>query len=429
MSMRDLAAGAREAARLLAVTDTDARNAALLAIASALEAAAQEIFDANVQDMAEAADLAAPLKKRLDFGEHKLAEVVAELRALAALPDPIGETLLATELSPGLELYRVRCPIGVIGVIFESRPDALAQIAALCLKSGNAVLLKGGREAARTNRALFEAIVRAAEQAGMPSGWAGLLESREEVADMLGMDAHIDLIIPRGSNAFVRYIMDHSHIPVMGHADGLCSVYVDVEADIEKAIRVTVDAKTQYVAVCNAAETLLVHRDIAPAFLPELAAAMREKKVELRGDAATRAIIDCTPVTDADYDTEFLDYILAVRVVEDMEQALRHIARHSSGHTDVILTEDREAARAFLARVDSAGVYWNCSSRFADGYRYGFGAEVGISTGKLHARGPVGLDGLCTYKYKLLGEGQTVEEFVSGEREFTHLPLDEDCPI
>lgn len=427
--MRDLAARAREAARLLAVTETVQRNAALLAVASALEAEAEAIFAANAQDMAEATDLAAPLKKRLGFGEHKLSEVVAELRALAELPDPIGETLLATELSPGLDLYRVRCPIGVVGVIFESRPDALVQIAALCLKSGNAVLLKGGREAARTNRALFEVIVRAAAEARMPAGWAGLLESREEVADMLGMDAYIDLIIPRGSNEFVRYIMEHSHIPVMGHADGLCSVYVDKDADIAKAIRVAVDAKTQYVAVCNAVETLLVHREIARAVLPGLATTMREKGVELRGDAATQAIIDCTPATEADYDTEFLDYIMAVRVVEDLEQALRHIARHGSGHTDVILTENRETARTFLARVDSAGVYWNCSSRFADGYRYGFGAEVGISTGKLHARGPVGLEGLCTYKYKLLGNGQTVEDFVSGGQAFTHRQLDADCPL
>lgn len=429
MEMLELARAARQAARQLAVADIDTRNAALLRVADALEGRADAIFAANARDLEAAGGLPAPLLKRLRFDAHKLSEVVAELRSLAALPDPIGQTLLATELSPGLNLYRVRCPIGVIGVIFESRPDALVQIAALCLKSGNAVLLKGGREAMETNRALYQCIVEATEASGIPWGWAGLLETREEVADMLGLDAYIDLIIPRGSNEFVRYIMEHSRIPVMGHADGVCSVYVDRAADIDMAVQVTVDAKTQYVAVCNAAETLLVHREIAPAFLPPLARAMAQKNVELRGDAATRAIIACKPATQADWDTEFLDYILAIRVVEDMRQAMQHIAAHGSGHTDVIITADREAARDFLARVDSAGVYWNCSSRFADGYRYGFGAEVGIATGKLHARGPVGLEGLCTYKYKLLGEGQTVEAFADGRAAFTHRPLDEDCPL
>lgn len=429
MDMLTTARQAREAARVLSGLSIDRRNEALLRYATVLEEDAERLFAANAQDLADAAELAEPLCKRLRFDAHKLAEVVAELRALAALPDPIGQTLMATELAPGLNLYRVRCPIGVVGVIFESRPDALVQIAALCLKSGNAVLLKGGREALHTNRALYEALIQAGAQCGLPEGWAGLMESRDEVAEMLALDAYIGLIIPRGSNDFVRYIMEHSHIPVLGHADGICSVYVDRDADLDKALRVTVDAKTQYVAVCNAAETLLVHRAVAPAFLPRLEAAMAEKGVELRGDELTRAVIPCRAATPEDYDTEFLDLILAVRVVEDLDAAITHIDRHGSGHTDVIVTENRETAGAFLSRVDSAGVFLNCSSRFADGFRYGFGAEVGISTGKLHARGPMGLEGLCTYKYKLLGQGDTVTAFQSGERAFTHRPLPEDCPL
>jgi glutamate-5-semialdehyde dehydrogenase len=318
----------------------------------------------------------------------------------------------------------VACPIGVIGVIFESRPDALVQIASLCLKSGNAVLLKGGREAVRTNRALFAALAEGCESAGIPQGWAGLLESREEVAEMLRLDAYIDLIIPRGSNGFVRHIMENSRIPVLGHADGLCAVYVDRAANIGMAVRVAVDSKAQYVAVCNAAETLLVHKEIAPKTLPALARAMAEAGVRLKGCARTRALIACEAADDADYDAEFLDYVMAVRVVDTLEEAVAHINAHGSGHTDCIVTDDAEAARAFLTLVDSAGVYHNCSTRFADGFRYGLGAEVGVATGKLHARGPMGLEGLCTYKYKLLGDGHTVAEFAEGTRQFTHRQLE-----
>ena len=426
--MRDLhqmAADSRRAAWDLSAAPLERRNAALLAMAQELEARKAAIFAANEADHTDAAQggLAAPLLKRLTFGEEKLSAVVDGLRALAELPDPIGQTTLARELTEGLTLYRVTCPIGVIGVIFESRPDALVQIASLALKSGNAVLLKGGREALRTNEVLCEALRDAAASVGLPADFAQLLASREDVAAMLKEDALIDLIIPRGSNEFVRYIMDNSRIPVLGHADGVCHVYVDQAADLEMAVKVAVDSKAQNVAVCNAAETLLVHKAIAAQFLPMLLPAMQDKGVHLLGDETVQSIIPVEPATEADWHTEYLDYILSIRVVDSLEAAIEHINRYGSHHTDCIVTADDAAAATFLTRVDSAGVYHNVSTRFADGFVYGFGAEVGIATGKLHARGPMGLDGLTTYKYKLLGNGHLLAEMKSGERQYTHREL------
>ncbi len=429
--LHQMADASRQAAWTLAASDLDTRNTALLLMAKALENHKAEIFAANEQDMREAAatDLAAPLLNRLKFREEKLAAVTAGLEALATLPDPIGQTTLARELTEGLKLYRVNCPIGVIGVIFESRPDALVQIASLALKSGNAVLLKGGREALRTNEALCACLREAAAQAGLPADFAQLLTTREDVAAMLKEDDLIDLIIPRGSNAFVRYIMDNSRIPVLGHADGICHVYVDRAADLKMAVSIAVDSKTQNVAVCNAMETLLVHRDVAAAFLPELLPAMREKNVRLLGDEAVQAIIPVEAATAEDWATEYLDYTLSIRVVDSLDEAIGHINHYGSGHTDCIVTSDDAAAQAFLTRVDSAGVYRNVSTRFADGFVYGFGAEVGIATGKIHARGPMGLEGLTTYKYKLLGDGQLMAEMKSGARKYTHKLLDETCPL
>ncbi|MBO4924925.1 MAG: glutamate-5-semialdehyde dehydrogenase [Clostridia bacterium] len=424
MQVKEAAAAARQAAYALAQLTDGQRNAALGGMAEALRRHAPGIFAANQQDMrkAEEEKLAFPLLKRLKFDENKLSDVCAGLSSLAALPDPLGKITLKRELSPGLDLYRVSCPIGVIGVVFESRPDALVQIASLCVKSGNAVLLKGGREALGTNRALMEALLEGGKGI-LPDGWGALMETREDVNSMLAEDRSIDLIIPRGSNAFVRYIMDHTNIPVMGHADGICHTYVDASADVEMAVRVAVDAKTQALAVCNAMETMLVHRDIAEKFLPVCFAALREKGVELRGDEGVRRIADCAPATEKDWETEYLDAILSVKIVDSVEEAVNHINRYGSHHTDAIIASDREAQEKFLMGVDSAGVYVNCSTRFADGYRYGFGAEVGISTGKLHARGPVGLEGLCTYKYQLLGSGQTVEDTVTGRIAYTHRDL------
>ena len=365
----------------------------------------------------------APLLHRLKFGEEKLAQVKEGLRSLAGLEDPVGNTVFCHEITEGLKLYRVTCPIGVIGVIFESRPDALVQIASLAVKSGNAALMKGGREALRTNQALTACIRRALASAGLPENAVQLMETREDVNAMLKEDELIDLIIPRGSNAFVRYIMDHTRIPVMGHAEGLCHTYVDASADIAQAVKITVDAKTQALAVCNATETLRVHRDIAPAFLPPCAQALKDKGVRLLGDEETRRVIDCEPASDADWETEYLDAILSIKIVDSIEEAIAHINRYGSHHTDAIIAQDENAQRRFLTGVDSAGVYVNCSTRFADGYRYGFGAEVGISTGKLHARGPVGLEGLCTYKYHLIGSGQTVDDTVTGRVRYTHQDL------
>ncbi|MBN2136673.1 MAG: glutamate-5-semialdehyde dehydrogenase [Sedimentisphaerales bacterium] len=368
--------------------------------------------------------LAGPLLKRLRFDEEKIAGVCAGIEDLIKLDDPVGKMTARTELDSGLVLEKVTCPIGVIGVVFESRPDALVQISTLCLKSGNAVLLKGGSEAANTNRALAEVIAKASAAAGLPEGWIQLLETREDVAEMLAMDEYIDLIIPRGSNEFVRYIMDNTNIPVLGHADGICHAYIDGDADIEMAVNVTVDSKCQYVAVCNAAETLLVDRRIAGEFLPRLKAAMDERGVEIRGCEETAGIIEVKAASEEDWGTEYLDYILSVKIVDGAEAAIEHINKYGSGHTDAIVTANEATAERFMEVVDSGNVFWNCSTRFSDGFRYGFGAEVGISTNKIHARGPVGLEGLTIYKYKLRGTGHVVADY-SGQnaKKFTHRKL------
>jgi glutamate-5-semialdehyde dehydrogenase len=425
MDIRSAARHAGAAALRLAAVPARVKNRALTAIAEELLAGASRIRDANREDLERSAreGLAPPLLKRLRFDDAKLDEAVTGIRSLVGLPDPVGRTLSATELDAGLELYRVTCPIGVIGVIFESRPDALVQISCLCLKSGNAVLLKGGSEAAATNRVLGDIIARAAVTAGIPDGWLHLAETRADVSEMLTLDDAIDLLIPRGSNAFVRHIMDHSNIPVLGHADGVCHVYVDARADLAMAAAVASDAKCQYAAVCNAAECLLVHRDVAPDFLPMLVARLAPHRVEIRGCPQTAAIIPCTPAGDDAWGHEYLDYVLAVRVVDSLDAAIDHINTYGSGHTDAIVTADRAAASRFMELVDSGNVFWNCSTRFSDGYRYGLGAEVGIGTGKIHARGPVGLDGLVIYKWKLKGAGHVVADYADGRRTFTHRRL------
>ncbi len=426
MIVSERAAAAKAASIRLGAVKTEAKNTALTEIAKALQEHGAKIIEANQQDLeaAQTSGLAAPLLKRLKFDEVKLADVCAGIHSLIKLPDPVGKTLSAIEMDEGLELYRVSCPIGVIGVVFESRPDALVQISTLCLKSGNAVLLKGGSEAAHTNHILAEIIAQAAEGAGMPAGWIHLLETRQDVAEMLALDDQINLIIPRGSNAFVRHIMHNTSIPVLGHADGICHVYVDAAADLDMAVRVTVDSKCQYVAVCNAAETLLVDEKIAPAFLPQVKTALEACGCRLKGCEQTRAIIAIEPATEQDWATEYLDYILSIKVVDGLDAAIDHINRYGSGHTDAIVTADREKAERFMNLVDSADVFWNASTRFSDGYRYGLGAEVGISTNKIHARGPVGLDGLVIYKWKLLGKGQIVADYTGpNARKFTHKKL------
>lgn len=426
MTIDQTARQARQASTLLAAASAAQKNRALAAVHAALQAECQAIIAANQADIeqAERENLAKPLLKRLKFDKAKIDEACAGLDSLMAIDDPVGKTLAATELDAELELYKVTCPIGVIGVIFESRPDALVQISSLCLKSGNAVLLKGGSEATRTNRILADIIARAAASAGLPDGWLGLLETRADVAKMLDLDQDIDLIIPRGSNEFVRHIMDNTRIPVMGHADGICHVYVDANADSEMAVKLTVDSKCQYVAVCNAAETLLVHSAIAPAFLPMLKTAMDAKEVELRGCEKTRQFIACNPADEQDWKTEYLDAILSIRIVDSLAAAIDHINTYGSGHTDAIVTSDPQAAMTFMDRVDSADVFWNASTRFADGFRFGLGAEVGISTSKIHARGPVGMEGLLIYKWRLVGKGHIVADYVGTDaRPFLHKPI------
>jgi len=424
MSIAETAAAAKAACIRLAAVKTQAKNGALADIAKALKGCSGEITAANKNDVATAEkdNLAAPLLKRLKFDEGKIADVIAGIESLIRLDDPVGRTLAAVELDEGLELYKVSCPIGVIGVIFESRPDALVQISTLCLKSGNAVLLKGGSEAAETNRILAKVIAEASEKAGLPKGWIQLLQTREDVAEMLKLDEYIDLIIPRGSNEFVRYIMDNTNIAVLGHADGICHVYVDGDADLDMAVNIAVDAKCQYVAVCNAAETLLVDERIAKDFLPKVKTALEAHGVEIRGCEKTRAIIGAKPATEQDWSTEYLDYIISIKVVAGLDEAIEHINKYGSKHTEAIVTGDKNKAAKFMDLVDSAGVFWNCSTRFNDGYRYGLGAEVGISTSKLHARGPVGLEGLVLYKYRLIGTGQIVADYAGkkAKRKFTH---------
>ena len=404
----------------VAATSTETRNAALAAIKEALAANAAVIFEANEADLAAAEEsgVAPAIVKRLKFDQHKLDDVCAGIHDLIKLADPVGAVLLDRELDEGLRMRRIACPIGVIGVIFEARPDALVQISTLCLKSGNCSILKGGSETMRTNKALFELIHAAATAAGMPELCMFQIEAREDIGKLLACDGSVDLLIPRGSNSFVRYIMDNTRIPVMGHADGICHIYADESADVELAVPVIIDAKTQYTAACNAVETLLVHRAVAPSLLPPLAAACAEAGVTLRGDADTQAIIDCDPATDDDWATEYLDLILSIKIVDDIDEAITHINRYGSHHTDAIMAEDDAAAAHFMQLVDSAGVYRNCSTRFADGFRYGFGAEVGISTSKLHARGPVGLEGLVTYKYEIEGHGHIVGDYATGKRSF-----------
>ena len=415
---------AREASYGMAVLTREQKDEALSAIADALNPEKDRIFKANSEDLmnAEAANLEKPLIKRLKFQDEKLSDVTDGILSLKTLEDPVGRQTLHTTLDDGLELYRVTCPIGVIGVIFESRPDALVQIATLCLKSGNAVFLKGGSEAANTNKVLAEIIYNAGVKAGLPEGWLHLLTTRAEIADMLGLDEYIDLIIPRGSNAFVQYIMQNTNIAVLGHADGVCHTYINEKADPAKAIRVSVDAKTQYVSVCNATETFLVDEALKDTLLPELIKALREAGVTIYGDDYVSETFGAEKVTE--WHHEYLDMKCSVKVVSGIDEAISHINRNGSGHTDAIITEDKAAAERFMLGVDSGSVYVNCSTRFADGFRYGFGAEVGVSTSKIHARGPVGLEGLVSYKYKLIGNGDIVGDYASGAKKFKHIKHD-----
>ena len=421
------AAAVRRAAMALGQLSDGERRAALLAMADALEADRAAIVAANAADLEAAAaeNLAPALVARLKLDAPKLAAAIEGVRQVAALADPLGVRQLHRELDDGLVLERLSVPLGVVGVIFEARPDAVMQIAALAIRSGNGAILKGGREASRSCAAILAALQRGLAASAVAPEALALLTSREESLALLKLDGLVDLIIPRGSNALVQFIQDNTRIPVLGHADGICHLYVDCEVAIDQALRVALDSKTQYPAACNAIETLLLHREAAPAFLAAALPAFAAAGVELRGDAAAQTLGVAHAADEADWRTEYSDLVLAVRVVDSLEEALAHIARHGSRHTDAICTTNPATAETFLRGVDSAGVYLNCSTRFADGFRYGFGAEVGISTQTLPPRGPVGLEGLVTYRYLLRGDGHIAADYASGVRTFSHrdLPL------
>jgi glutamate-5-semialdehyde dehydrogenase len=427
-NLSEIAADAKAAALVLSRLDTETKNRVLLEMATQIENHCDEILEANRQDLAFAKKekIPGPLVARLAVDETKVLGMAQGIRSVSELPDPVGQEQEAMELDVGLELTRVSCPIGVIGAIFESRPDAVPQISALCFKSGNAVILKGGAEAQNSNRVIVDLIQKAlSEVEGVPVAAVQLIETRAEVAEMLKQDQYINLIVPRGSNQFVRYVQDNTKIPVLGHSEGLCHVYIDEEGDAEKAIRLAIDSKLQYAAACNAMETLLVHQAIAPEILPPLVKQFREQEVEVVGCLKSCSLIpDLKRAEEGDWDAEYNDLKLSIKIVSDLSEAIDHINSHGSGHTDTIVTENKARAERFLNEVDSASVMVNASTRFADGFRFGLGAEIGISTNKTHARGPVGLEGLVIYKYKLVGNGQIVADY-SGKngKSFTHKPL------
>ena len=422
-SVAPLARRAREAARILATLSDSVRRDALLKAADLLLERKAEILAANKQDCEAATNevrngvMSPSLFARLQTSERGIEEMSARIRDVAALPDPIGQVLDSRELDERLRLEKVSCPLGVIGIVFESRPDVVPQVVSLTVRSGNAVLLKGGAEALRTNETLV-AILRDAFShfPELPLDAINLLHTREDVRELLSLEDDIDLIIPRGSKEFVRYVATHSKIPVLGHGEGICHVYIDEKADLKKACDIAFDAKVQYPAACNATETLLIHRNVASQFLPQILPLFDKAGVEVCGCART---IACVPealllkAEEKDWATEYSDLRISIRIVDSLDDAIAHINTYGSRHTESIVTEDSTAAERFMNAIDAAGVYHNASTRFADGYRYGLGAELGISTSKLHARGPVGLEGLTTYKYKLYGDGHTVAAFKS----------------
>lgn len=420
----------RAAAQKLGVLSVVQRDRALVAIAEALAAHREKIVAANQRDCeaAQAEGIAAALYARLKLGDSKLASAIAGVRDVANLADPLGHLQIHRELDEGLILKRVTCPLGVLGIIFEARPEALIQITSLAIKSGNGVILKGGKEAFHSCTVLTEIIKEALSTTDISPDAVTLLTTREEIKTLLSLDEYVDLIIPRGSNSFVQYVQQNTNIPVLGHADGICHLYVDQDADLDKTIPLIVDAKTHYPAACNAIETLLIHQDIAAAFLPQIAAALLANNVTLIGDEMTqnllKSVTEIQAATEEDWRTEYSDLVLAIKVVEGVETAIAHINTYGSKHTDCIVTENQTTAQMFLNEVNAAGVYHNCSTRFADGFRYGFGAEVGISTQTLPPRGPVGLEGLVTYKYHLVGNGQIAATYTGNNaKPFTHRDL------
>jgi len=432
-SVKDKAILAKEAFIKLSNANTSDKNEALLLMAKALDKNRKKILEANNLDLAEAkkllqkGELTESLVKRLEVTDSKIDDMISGIKDVVKLEDPVGKTLSAIELDSGLELYQVVVPIGIIGMVFESRPDVVPQIISLALKSGNGVLLKGGRESAKTNRAIYEVLTDSIKNNSIPNNAFQLLEKREDVTEMLKLDKYVDLIIPRGSNDFVRFVQSNTKIPVLGHADGICHAYVDKNYDEKKALGVCFDAKVQYPAVCNAIETLLVHEKSAKKFLPKIGRMYKEANVEMRCCPQSYEILKELKVKKAkekDWSTEYNDLIISIKVVKSLEDAVAHINKYGSHHTDTIITEDKKASEYFLNFVDSSSVMLNASTRFADGFRYGKGAEIGISTGKIHARGPTGMEGMLIYKYKLIGNGHKVSDYVGkNAKAYTHRKL------
>lgn len=415
MDFLKIAQAAKAASLEIANTETNLRNKALLKIADELESCKDEIFEANKADLDASAkfvewgEMPKSVFNRLKLDNNKMRDMIQGIRDVAQLPDPINRKLLVRELDKDLILYKISCPIGVLGIIFEARPDVIAQISALAIKSANAVILKGGKEAKNTNKKIYEVITKAlAKVKKFPKNVIQQVYTREDVGKMLDCDKYINLVIPRGGNSLVKFIKENTKIPVLGHADGICHIFVDESADLEMAEKIIIDAKTQYPSACNSVETLLIHGNFP--YKEKLLAALQLAEIKLNFKPDNWAF-------------EYGDKILAFKYVDTIEEAIQHINTYGSGHTDCIITRDAANGEKFMNKVDSAGVYMNASTRFADGFRYGFGAEVGISTNKTHARGPVGLEGLTIYKYKLIGSGQIVADYVNGDRKFTHKDL------
>lgn len=423
---------AKAATVSMSVLGTDVKDVALENMARALDAARMRVMEENQKDLDEArGNIPGPMYKRMVVDDAKIDEMVKGIRSVESLDDPVGGTMSAKELDDGLTLYQVSCPVGMLGVVFESRPDVVPQIMSLCLKSGNCVAFKGGSEAGRTIKALFEILRDAAAKAGVPESAFVLMESREDFKEILELDRYIDLLIPRGSNQFVRYVQENTRIPVLGHAAGICHIYIDADCDYEKALAVSIDSKVQYPAVCNAVENILIDSAVYRDILPPLAEGLRDRGVEIRGDERVMELIPyAVPASDEDWNEEYDDLIIAIMIVDSLEEAIEFINTHSSHHTDAIITEDFQKASVFVKMVDSADVFVNASTRFADGYRFGKGAEVGISTNKIHARGPMGMEGLMIYKYVLIGNGHVVKDYVGKDaRPFKHVDVDEECPL
>ena len=412
MDFIEIAKNAKNASLKIAGLNVETKNNALNSIAKALESRKEEVFEANKTDLNDAqilveeGKLAKSAYSRLKLDENKMRDMIQGVRDIANLEDPIGKILLKRELDSDLILEKISCPIGVLGIIFEARPDVISQISSLAIKSSNAVILKGGKESVNTNKKIMEIMNEALlTVSNFPKDVIQQVFTHEDISQMLKCDEYINLIIPRGGNKLVRYIKENTNIPVLGHASGICHIFVDESADIEMASKLVIDAKTQYPSACNAVETLLIHKNF-------------DKKEELFASLELSEI-QLIPNPDS-WETEYGDKILSVKTVDSLESAIEHINKYGSGHTDCIITSDKDNAEIFMNKVDSAGVYWNASTRFADGFRYGFGAEVGISTNKTHARGPVGLEGLTIYKYKLRGCGQIVDDYAKGAKQFHH---------